>query len=871
MGFSTIFAVFKLLLILSVSANEDEDDPVCKGSFRGEEIDDAFSCISTNGQTLVNLTKHDDQVKLELIDATHILDVYIDSTFSLYCCFYSLPYCPRIIWYKDGAEITNYKKKLEGGRTLEIYATPSAGGNYTCVATTPFGEQSSFVNTVVTHTNPWNEDKPKLECQRFFESQHIYDAFRCNSTYRSTLTNLAKHDDQALLTLENATHILDVYINSTFHLYCCFYSQPYCPRIIWYKDGVEIRNYTKKLEGGRTLEIYATPSAGGNYTCVATTPFGEQLSFVNTVKTHTIPRNEDDHKPECPRFFDGQQINDAFSCNSTYRSTLTNLTKHDDNGMLTIGERTKSLDVYINHPFFYLKCCFYSQPYCPRIIWYKDGVEILDNLDLIKKLEGGRILKVYPAPSVGGNYTCVATTPFGERSSFVIPVYAQRSCSGSPTMVKEPSTDVIKVKKGSRQKLVLTVICYGRLAVSTVVCRRNHGRFITSDGYYNESRFRSGRNNEPTLQYTLVIYNFSRIENITCGLTGRDKPWAKFVLIEKECEDSPYIVPKKGGVIELNYGANYTMKCNIYCLRKRNFNDPVWRDGHDDIITTSKYSNYRLHERDLTRGGYAPASKPSYETSLTVINLTRSENFTCYVSEERRTGTAFSLVLIHADTERGQRGTDEQSAINQTGMWIGLSTVTTFFVFFIVLFIRYRKKILMSSSFVPRILYRPKEEDAAARYDAFISYSEADGGSFVRSTLKPMLENECGYTLSLHYREFVPGTAIIDNIMDSIYDSRRILTVLTPKFLKSEWCKFEVNQGLRRLIEKPNTLVVIMLNEIPEDQIPKTLRSFLKGYTCLHWDDNKKDEMRRKLQEALGSPNTINNSDGPTTENCEAG
>ena len=153
--------------------------------------------------------------------------------------------------------------------------------------------------------------------------------------------------------------------------------------------------------------------------------------------------------------------------------------------------------------------------------------------------------------------------------------------------------------------------------------------------------------------------------------------------------------------------------------------------------------------------------------------------------------------------------------------------------------------------------------ETPARYDAFISYSEADGGSFVRSNLKHMLEDECGYTLSLHYREFVPGTTIVDNIIDSIYDSRRIVIVVTQKFLDSEWCKFEVDQGLRRAIEKPNTLVVIMLTEIPLSKLPKSLRAFLSDVTFLLWDDGKRDEMRKKLKAALGPPFTVNNADGP--------
>ena len=163
--------------------------------------------------------------------------------------------------------------------------------------------------------------------------------------------------------------------------------------------------------------------------------------------------------------------------------------------------------------------------------------------------------------------------------------------------------------------------------------------------------------------------------------------------------------------------------------------------------------------------------------------------------------------------------------------------------------------------------------DVAARYDAFISYSEADGGSFVRTKLKPILEDECGYKLSLHYREFVPGTSIVDNIVNTMYDSRRIVTVITPKFIDSEWCKFEVHQGLRRAIDKPNTLVVIMLNEIPLKQLPKSLRSYLTRVNFLQWDEGKPDQMRRKLRSALGKPCTVDNADnqGSSGDDIEVG
>lgn len=124
----------------------------------------------------------------------------------------------------------------------------------------------------------------------------------------------------------------------------------------------------------------------------------------------------------------------------------------------------------------------------------------------------------------------------------------------------------------------------------------------------------------------------------------------------------------------------------------------------------------------------------------------------------------------------------------------------------------------------------------------------------MRSTLQPMLEGDCGYTLSLHYREFLPGVNIVDNIVEFMYDSRKILIVVTPKFLSSEWCMFEVDQGIRRMMEKPNALVVIMLNEIPATELPNSLQLLLNNFTYLKWDENKLDKMREKLMAALGKP-----------------
>jgi hypothetical protein len=92
---------------------------------------------------------------------------------------------------------------------------------------------------------------------------------------------------------------------------------------------------------------------------------------------------------------------------------INTITVYIDEGALKIIDATDSYSDFDGGEFFELDCCFYSHPYCPTITWYKDGVEIIDGLT-IRKIKQGRALQVYARPDAGGNYTCTATTPYGE-------------------------------------------------------------------------------------------------------------------------------------------------------------------------------------------------------------------------------------------------------------------------------------------------------------------------------------------------------------------------------------------------------------------------------------------------------------------------
>ena len=95
------------------------------------------------------------------------------------------------------------------------------------------------------------------------------------------------------LTIVGATGLNEqFYMGTTASLHCCFYAQPYCPTITWYKDGVKIKDesgdtlpLTKITNHGRTLKVYTTATAGGHYTCNAITPSG-MLNHTMQVSIH---------------------------------------------------------------------------------------------------------------------------------------------------------------------------------------------------------------------------------------------------------------------------------------------------------------------------------------------------------------------------------------------------------------------------------------------------------------------------------------------------------------------------------------------------------------------------------------------------------
>nr|AMN88574.1 TLR2 [Tupaia chinensis] len=124
-------------------------------------------------------------------------------------------------------------------------------------------------------------------------------------------------------------------------------------------------------------------------------------------------------------------------------------------------------------------------------------------------------------------------------------------------------------------------------------------------------------------------------------------------------------------------------------------------------------------------------------------------------------------------------------------------------------------------------------------YDAFVSYSERDAGWVEDLLVRELERGDAPLRLCLHKRDFVPGKWIIDNIIDSIERSRKTVFVLSENFVRSEWCKYELDFSHFRLFdENDDAAVLVLLEPLEKKAIPQRfcrLRRVMNTRTYLEW------------------------------------
>ncbi|KAM3913284.1 uncharacterized protein RB166_018592 [Leptodactylus fuscus] len=127
-------------------------------------------------------------------------------------------------------------------------------------------------------------------------------------------------------------------------------------------------------------------------------------------------------------------------------------------------------------------------------------------------------------------------------------------------------------------------------------------------------------------------------------------------------------------------------------------------------------------------------------------------------------------------------------------------------------------------------------------YDVFVSYN-AHNEQWVTEQLLPNLEQNGPpfFKVCIHNRDFEIGRDIVDNIVDSMYSSRRTICVITRSYLQSSWCSLEIRMATYRLVaESKDSLILIFLDNIPREelQLHHRLTKILDKKTYLKWPED---------------------------------
>ncbi|XP_070195471.1 toll-like receptor 13 [Littorina saxatilis] len=167
--------------------------------------------------------------------------------------------------------------------------------------------------------------------------------------------------------------------------------------------------------------------------------------------------------------------------------------------------------------------------------------------------------------------------------------------------------------------------------------------------------------------------------------------------------------------------------------------------------------------------------------------------------------------------------------------------------------------------------FKSYEDNDGLLYDAFVSYvSRPEDEEFVYTHLRPKLEQEMGFRLCLHKRDFVIGDTISNNICDTLENTRRFILVLTPRYLESEWAEFEYQKASQEMLKLNIRIVPIILEEITATTtINHTLKAILESVTYITYPGSQASQQQldkfwervhlsmRKMKNKKASPDQV--------------
>ena len=142
-------------------------------------------------------------------------------------------------------------------------------------------------------------------------------------------------------------------------------------------------------------------------------------------------------------------------------------------------------------------------------------------------------------------------------------------------------------------------------------------------------------------------------------------------------------------------------------------------------------------------------------------------------------------------------------------------------------------------------------------FDAFVTYAEEDY-TLACHTFYQVLSNR-GLKISLPDKDFVPGLSKVEQMLQCIDDSRKVVFVVTENFLENGWSSYTVQMVVTHAFhnKRERSIIVIIKDDIPIERMPRDLKFVWWSIVSIRWPncEENMDSFWDEITEAL-LPNT---------------
>ncbi|XP_071180910.1 toll-like receptor 6 [Mytilus edulis] len=147
--------------------------------------------------------------------------------------------------------------------------------------------------------------------------------------------------------------------------------------------------------------------------------------------------------------------------------------------------------------------------------------------------------------------------------------------------------------------------------------------------------------------------------------------------------------------------------------------------------------------------------------------------------------------------------------------------------------------------------YEGMDDVSNILYSGFVVYCEEDQ-EWVKDKFVKMVEIN-DRKLCIHNRDFDGGKLIIDNIANGIARSKKVILILSRAMIKSDWCLFEMRLAHKKFLKRADSLLIIMLETVSPDDMPKSLHTLLIISTYIRWSGGltEEEEFWKKVRRAI--------------------